>query len=285
MTNILLAHLGHDLRVVARGLLRAPGATLLVVLTLGLAIGANSATFSLIDRVALRPLPVEKPDQLVMLTVYPLPVAGPGFMMGGGRMMGIDYPLFDTLRTALSPYFSATGLRRQWRATLSASPASIEVRSEFVDAGYFRVLGLKALLGRTVLPSDDGQKDGPAIAVLNHGFWMRQFGGDPGIVNRTIRLNNVPMTVVGVLAPGYDGMMAGWQPEVFIPLAMGDQLSMGRMPEGLRLAWNAPGLSMYIATARLRSGVDRERAERELRSVYQRLLEDALGRYPSRRAS
>lgn len=272
--------LAHDLRIVARGLLRSPGVTLLVVLTLGLAIGANSATFSLIDRVALRPLPVEKPEQLVMLTVHPLPHAGPGFMMGGGRMMGIDYPLFDTLRTALSPYFSATSLRRQWRATLSASPTSIEVPTEFVDAGYFRVLGLKALLGRTILPSDDGQKDGPAIAVLNHGFWMRQFGSDPGIIGRTIRLNNVPVTVAGVLAPGYDGMEAGWRPEIFVPLAMSDPLSMAHMPAGLRLAWNAPGVSMYVATARLRPGVERERAERELRSIYQRLLGDALGRVP-----
>ena len=78
-------HLGHDLRVVGRGLLRAPGLTLLVVLTLGIAIGANSATFSLIDRVALRPLPVEKPEQLVMLTAQPLPSRVPASSWAAGR--------------------------------------------------------------------------------------------------------------------------------------------------------------------------------------------------------
>lgn len=86
---------GHDLRLAARGLLRTPGQTLLVVLTLGLAIGANSASFSLVDRVALRPLPIEKPEQLVMLTGQPLPAAGPSFMMGGGKMLGLDYPPYD----------------------------------------------------------------------------------------------------------------------------------------------------------------------------------------------
>jgi hypothetical protein len=219
-------HVGHDLRVVLRGLLRAPALTFLVVLTLGLAIGANSATFSLIDRVALRPLSVEQPEQLVMLTVQPLPAEGPSFMMGGGKMMGMDYPLFRALREALSPMFSATALRRPWRFTLSAAPAAIEIAGEYVNAGYFGVLGLKPLLGRTFAPFDDGQKDGPAIAVLNHGFWMRQFGGDPAIVNRTIRLNNVPLTVVGVLGPGYGGMTSGWRPELFVPLAIRDRLML-----------------------------------------------------------
>jgi len=266
--------LGHDLRVVGRGLLRTPGVTLLIVLTLGLAIGANSATFSLIDRVALRPLPVEKPEQLVMVTAQPLPVVGPSYMMGGGKMMGMDHPLFQALREGLSPMFTAMALRRPWRFTLSAQPSAFEIPGEYVNAGYFRVLGLKAMLGRTFMAADDGHRDGPAMAVLNHGFWMRQFGGDPGIVNRTIRVNNVPLTVVGVLGPGYSGMTSGQRPELFVPLAMFDHLTAALAPPG-RLAWDAPGVSMYIATARLRPGVGRERAERELRAVYQRLLDEA----------
>lgn len=276
-------HLGHDLRLVGRGLLRAPGLTLLVVLTLGMAIGANSATFSLIDRVALRPLPVEKPEELVMLTAQPLPVEGPSYMMGGGKMMGMDHPLFQALREALSPLFSAAALRRPWRFTLSAEPAAIEIGGEYVNAGYFRVLGLTPLLGRTFTTSEDGQKDGPAVAVLNHGFWIRQFGGDPGIVNRTIRLNNVPLTVIGVLRPGYDGMTSGWRPELFVPLAVRDRLTPWQGAASARLTWDAPGVSMYIAIARLRPGVERERAERELRAVYQRLLEEGTRRVPQTR--
>jgi predicted permease len=269
-------HLAHDLRVVGRGLLRAPGLTLLVVSTLGLAIGANSATFCLIDRVALRPLPVEKPEQLVMLTAQPLPREGPGYMMGGGKMLGMDVPLFQALRDGLSPMFTAMALRRPWRFTLSAEPSAIEITGEYVNAAYFRVLGLKALVGRTFVPPDDGQKDGPAIAVLNHGFWMRQFGGDPGVVNRTIRINNVPVTVVGVLGPGYTGMISGQRPELFLPLPLVERLATFNGPASARLAWDAPGVSLYIAVGRLRPEVERIRAERELRLVYQRLLDEAL---------
>ena len=265
----------YDLRVVGRDLLRAPGATILIVLTLGIAIGANSATFSLIDRVALRPLPVAKPEQLVMVTVQPLPVSGPSFMMGGGKMMGISYPLFQSLRASLSHLFSATALRRTWRFTLSGEPSAIEVIGEYVNADYFRVLGLKALLGRTLNETDDRQKDGAAVVVLNHGFWIRQFGGDPNVVNRTIRVNNIPLTVAGVLAPGYNGMIAGQRPELFFPLQMVDRLSTFHGPASARLSWDAPGVSMYVAFGRLRTGVEREQAERELRALYQSLLTDA----------
>ncbi len=267
--------LRHDLRVVGRDLLRAPGSTILIVLTLGIAIGANSATFSLIDRVALRPLPVDKPEQLVMVTVQPLPVSGPSFMMGGGKMMGISYPLFQSLRAGLSHLFSATALRRTWRFTLSGEPSAIEVRGEYVNADYFRVLGLKALLGRTLNEMDDRQKDGAAVVVLNHGFWIRQFGGDPNVVNRTIRVNNIPLTVAGVLAPGYNGMTAGQRPELFFPLQMADRLSTFQGSASARLSWDAPGVSMYVAFGRLRTGVEREQAERELRALYQSLLTDA----------
>jgi predicted permease len=265
----------HDLRVVGRDLLRAPGSTILIVLTLAIAIGANSATFSLIDRVALRPLPVAKPEQLVMVTVQPLPVSGPSFMMGGGKMMGISYPLFQSLRAGLSHLFSATALRRTWRFTLSGEPSAIEVIGEYVNSDYFRVLGLKALLGRTLNKMDDRQKDGTAVVVLNHGFWIRQFGGDPNIVTRTIRVNNIPLTVAGVLAPGYNGMIAGQRPELFFPLQMADRLSTFQGSASARLNWDAPGVSMYVAFGRLRAGVDRKQAERELRALYQSLLTDA----------
>jgi hypothetical protein len=126
--------LAHDLRVVGRGLRRAPGRTLLVVLTLGLAIGVNSATFSLVDRVALRPLPVEKPEELVMVTAHPLPIAGPAYMMGGGKMMGMDVPLFQALRNALSPMFTATAL---WQVQ---TPRAGRARWAFVSRSEHRAV-------------------------------------------------------------------------------------------------------------------------------------------------
>ena len=259
---------GHDLRIVLRGFRQAPAPAILIVLTLGLAIGANSATFSLIDRVALRPLPVEKPFEIVMVNALGLPYRVPGgsVMLNAGKVKGMPYPLFQSLRAGLTGSFSAMGAFRTWELTVSAEPSAFEIHGESVAADYFKVLGLRALVGRTLLPSDEGQRDppslafgtdelrrgravagpgsprpaeedGPAIAVLNHGFWLRQYGGDRSILNRTIRLNNVPFSVVGVLAPGYSGMIRGYRPDVFVPVAMSDQLmpaAWNRAPSGLR---------------------------------------------------
>jgi hypothetical protein len=113
---------------------------------------------------------------------------------------------------------------------------------------------------------------------LNHGFWLRQYGGDRSILNRTIRLNNVPFSVVGVLAPGYSGMIRGYRPDVFVPVAMSDQLmpaAWNRAPSALR-AWDGLTLSLYCAVARLAPGVTREAAERDLRGYYQRLWDDVV---------
>ncbi len=276
-----LERLLRDFRLVLRGLGRAPGPAVLVILTLGLAVGANSATFSLIDRVALRPLPVEKPYELVRVNAPLLPYdSGVGALWrGSGRMKGMAYPLFQSLRDGLSRPFSAMAAYGPWRFTWSAEASAVEISGESVTADYFRVLGLHALVGRTLTPADDGQRDGPAIAVLNHGFWMRQYGKDQSIVGRTIRLNNVPLTVVGVIAPGYSGMTVGQRPDVFVPVAMGDQLEPARRARSPIYAWDGVTNCVYYSIARLEPGVTCEAAERELRACYQRLFDDvARGR-------
>jgi predicted permease len=272
-----LERLPHDLRVVLRGLSRAPGSILLIVVTLGLALGANSATFSLIDRVALRPLAVEQPYEIVMVNAwmlpYPCPCAG---MVPGGKARGMPYPLFQSLRTALTRSFAAMAAYRDQRLTLAGEPSALDISGQLVTGDYFRALGLHAIIGRTLSSADDGQRDGPAIAVLNHGFWMRQYGGDRAIVNRTIRLNNVPFTVVGVLAPGYTGMTVGRGPDVFVPVAISDQLTpLGRALSPF-YAWDSRTFAAYSAIARLAPGTTSEVAERELRVTYQRLWDDVV---------
>jgi predicted permease len=267
--------LRHDLCVVLRGLARAPGPAILIVLTLGLAVGANSATFSLIDRVALRPLSVEKPYEIVAVNAFQLPYGCPCVSGGAGKLGGMTYPLFQSLSAGLTGSFSAMGAFRMLSLTVSAEPSAVEIHGESVTADYFKVLGLHPVLGRTLLGSDEGQRDSPAIAVLNHGFWMRQYGGDRLILNRTIRLNNMPFTVVGVLAPGYIGMVPRYRPDVFVPVAMGDQLLPARLRNPL-LSWDGLTNSAYFTIARLAPGVKREAAERDLRTHYQRLWDDVV---------
>lgn len=269
--------LGHDLRLVFRGFRQTPAPAILIVLTLGLAIGANSATYSLIDRVALRPLPVEKPYEIVMVNALGLPYYLPGGSVtsNAGKVRGMPYPLFQSLRDGLTSSFSAMAAFRGFRLTVSAEPSALEIVGEGVTADYFRVLGLHPLVGRTFTAVEEGQRDGPAIAILNHGFWLRQFGGDRTVLNRTIRLNNVPFTVVGVLAPGYLGMFTWSRPDVFVPVALGDQL---RPPPRQSQAWVWDGMSnrSYFTVARLAPGVTREAAERELQVYYQRLWDDVV---------
>jgi predicted permease len=269
-------HLRHDLRVVLRGLGRAPGTTALIVLTLGLALGTNSATFSLIDRVALRPLSVEKPYEIVMVNAWKLPYPCPCVTLGGGKARGMPYPLFQSLRAALTRPFGAMAAYWDRRFTLAGEPSAVEISGQLVTGDYFRVLGLHALIGRTLSSAEDGQREGLDIAVLNHGFWMRQYGGDRTILNRTIRLNNLPFTVVGVLGPGYSGMTVGQGPDVFVPVAMGDQLMPSGRPRSSFYAWDARTFAAYNAIARLAPGVTPEAAERELRAVYQRLWDDVV---------
>jgi predicted permease len=266
----------RDLLVGLRSLCRMPGVTALVVLTLGLAIGANAAVFSLIDRVALRPLPVEKPEELVSVSAAPLPTpAGGGGIMirRTGRGLEMDYPLVTALRDGLADLFSAVAVRRSWKFT-SAGDTAVEVRGEFVNAEYFTLFGLRTILGRTFTAAETAQRDGPAVVVLNHGFWMRQFGGDRSIVNRTIRLNDVPVTVIGVLRSGYSGTSVGVIPEVFLPLALGDAMSPGAYRR--TFSWDSPHFAVYEMVARLKAGVSRERAEIGARLFYQRLLDAAV---------
>jgi len=270
--------LRRDVLVGLRGLRRMPGVALLVVLTLGLAIGANATVFSLIDRVAMRPLPVDKPQELVLVSAPALPSpphSGGAIMVGGPKSMGMDYPLVTALRDGLADMFSAVAVRRGWRFTLAADTA-IEVRGEFVNAEYFTVFGLRTIAGRTFTAAETAERDGPAVVVLNHGFWVRQFGGDRSIVNRTIRLNNVPVTVIGVLAPGYSGTSVGLTPELFLPLGIGDQVSA--LPKSMPLRWDSPHFSVYMMVARLKPGVDRAHAETAARLLYERLLGEALAR-------
>ena len=266
----------RDLLVGLRGLRRMPGITALVVLTLGIAIGANAAIFSLIDRVALRPLPVDNPQELVSVSALPLPTppSGRGAVMirSGSGGVGVDYPTATALRDGLADLFSVVAVRRSGTFTLAGETA-IEARGEFVSAEYFTLFGLRTIVGRTFTAAETSQRESPAVVVLNHGFWMRQFGGDRSIANRAIRLNDVPVTVIGVLGPGYSGTSVGMIPEVFLPLGLGDAMSpayRGVFP------WDAPNFAVYSMVARLKSGVSRDRAEVAARLVYQRLLDTAV---------
>lgn len=267
----------RDVRLVFRTVARTPGLALLVVLTLGLAVGANAAIFSLIDRVALRPLPVERPDELVMVNAPPLPLWGHSFTVGGGKVSGMDYPLAEALRAGVPNLFSAMGVYRRGLFTLSIEPAAVEIFGDYVNADYFRVYSLRPIVGRTFTSAEDRQEGAAPVVVLNHALWIQQFGADRSILGRTIRLNNVAVTVIGVLGPGYSGTDPARPLQVFLPLGAIDRITPRRV-SGKLFPWNSPALRLCFVVARLRAGIDRERAQQALRARYQVLLDDAIAK-------
>ena len=267
----------RDLRHTGRSLRRAPGFTTVVVATIALAIGANAAVFLLLDQVVLRPLPVAQPSELVIVSVPPLPLekatsAGSGRGPDGQRVFAVSYPLYQTLRRRV-PLFQDVLARRPIRPTLLAGTTPMVADAELVTGNYFDMLGIKAAIGRTLQPDDDHAPVGNAVAVLSHGFWQREFGGDPSVLNRTIRVNNYPLTIVGVAAPGFSGTGGGRGPDFFVPLTMGNQVYQRR---GLDLLSDA--VSHLSVIARLAPGVSREQAEKYLRGVYETLFNEAVGR-------
>jgi predicted permease len=271
--NALRTELLHSIR----SLLRAPGFSLLVIFTLGPAMAANLSVFSLLDGLVLRPLPVERPSELVIANIPPIPTGGPSSssnqVLPGGRILwSASYAQYLAFRDL--NVFHGMAAHYQRPATLSTGSDGGQVKVVLATSNYFGVLGVKASLGRPLTPDDD-RAEGPAVVVLSQGFWQRQFGSEPSIVNRTIRLNQMPMTIVGVAGPGFTGTIAGEAPDAFVPLRMAGIFV--RRP-GFR--YDAPGYRYYTLIARLAPGIDIAEAERATDHLYQQLLAEAIRNAP-----
>ena len=205
----------HDLRQAVRLLVKHPGFTAVAVMSLALGIGANTAIFSLVNALLLRPMPVARPSEIV--SVFTSDFSGPAY----GASSHPDYLDFRRV-DALS------GLAA-WAPTpvaLAQGGESQRLFAEAVSANYFDVLGIRPVMGRGFVPEEDA---GPhAVAVIAHGLWRRAFGGDPGVIGRSVTLNGTPFQVVGVAPPEYVGAMRGLAMDLWIPLSMQDVARTGR---------------------------------------------------------
>src|SRR3989442_8717622 len=207
----------QDLRYGLRMLARNPGFTVVAVLTLALGIGANTAIFSLIDAVLLRALPVTHPEQLVLLRGESPHVVTDS----------LPYPTFAQLRDShvFDGMFAfcylglATGV--------DGKPGIAE--GQLVSGSYFSVLGVQAIAGRTFTPEEDRVPGGDPVAVISYRYWKRQFGLDPAAVGKSITLNGLPFTIIGVSAPRFDGVSVGDAQDIWVPMMMQAQVMNGRM--------------------------------------------------------
>ena len=169
--------LAQDLRFGLRSLRRAPALSAIIVLTLGLGIGANSAIFSLMDQVLLRMLPVRAPEELVLFD-------GPGPYNGRTENdMVFSVPMYRGLQAGSREVLSGMFARYQASATLLVGARSERVAAELVSGDYFDVLGVRPALGRTLGPDDNRVPGGHPQVVLSYGFWQRRFGGSAGVLN------------------------------------------------------------------------------------------------------
>jgi predicted permease len=248
----------QDLRYAARVLRKSPGFTAVVVISLALGIGANTAIFSIVNAFVLRPMPVDNPDRLV--AVY---FTAPRL---GNELEGFSYPdLLDYRKqdTGLSDIMGSTGIP----LSMTAGGEPELIWGEIVTGNYFSGLGVHAVVGRGFLPDEDRAPGKNPVCVLNYNFWKRRFQGDPNVVGKTIKINDHPLTVVGVAPHGFIGtQLANFVPDVWVPAMMQQTIepAYGNYLEGRDNRW-------ISARARLKPGVTRKQAEAALNVVAQRL--------------
>src|SRR5262252_3563224 len=245
----------NELKHAFRQLILRPGLSLIVIVMLALGIGATTAIFSLFYQVLMQPLPVADPGQLVKLTV-------PGKDFGGGRtglavsdwQAAFSYPMFRDLEARQQP-FTGLAAHYDFLANVGSGDRATFERGVLVSGRYFEVLGLHPAVGRFIGPQDEPSVGESAVAVLSYDYWQRQFGGDPGIVDKTVPINGHDLTIVGVAPEGFQGAMLGWNPQVYVPLT----LRWLMQPEEVRGDENRFSYWIYIL-ARLKPGVSVEQA-------------------------
>ena len=241
----------QDLRYGARQLVKRPGFTLLAIISMALGIGANAAIFSLVDTVAFRPLPVRNASELQELY---------GTLHNGADYSIQSYLNYKDYRDR-NQVFSGLIAYRLIVASLSHNGNNERVWGAVVSSNYFDVLGVPPMLGRGFLPEEEQTPKSHPVAVLSYTCWQKRFASDPSIVGRTISLNNVPFTVVGVAPKGFFGTEVAYAPEMWAPLMMGPVIEPGS-------TWleNRDSNNLFVV-GRLKPGVTKAQAEASLKAL------------------
>lgn len=259
----------RDLRHGARLMWKQPAFTLSALAVLALGIGANTAIFSLVNAFLLKPLVIERPEELV--GVYNRDAAKPD------SYRGFSHATYQELRQSAGSVFSDLTAHNMALVGLSdetpGAPASdsATTRRVFVDLGaanYFRTLGVPLHRGRTFTPEEERPGAAIPVAIVSHSFWKRH-GSDPALVGKTLRLNGIVCTIVGVAAPGFSGTTALFSAEMYLPLGMHDALSNRFGGDARTLA--DPDNSALILLGRLRPGLTLAGADAQLAALSKNL--------------
>ena len=247
----MFSDLGHDLRYGLRMLTKNPAFTAIAVLALALGIGANTAIFSVVNAILLRPLPFKNPDELVMVWENATHQGFPKNTPSPANFL--DWREQNTVFTGISAMAT-----RSFNLTGVGEPERLDGRR--VSANIFDLLGVRPILGRTFVAEED--QPGMRVALLNEMLWKRRFGSDPSVIGRALMLNGESYTVIGVLPrnvrlPGF----GNWHDQIWVPLAFPPEEATAR------------GSHFLQAIARMKPGVTLEKAQAEMETIAARLAQ------------
>ena len=235
----------QDLRYALRGLRKQRAFTAVAVITLALGIGANSAIFTVINTVLLKPLPYADPEQLVVLTETL-----------SDRPVGASFPNFVDFRNQNSVFQNTMAVRTRESFNLTGVGESERLQGRLVSANFLATLGIKPIRGRDFLASEDEAGSSPVV-IISHALWQRRFGADESLIGKTLTLNSQQYTVVGITPPDF---RFGTDADLMVPI--------GLSAERFKLRGKDPGVAAF---ARLKSGVSIEQANAELNTIAARL--------------
>ncbi len=246
----------QNLRYALRVLGKQPLFTAIVILTFALGIGANTAVFSVLNAVLLRPLPFHEPQNLVALGEYDTrEKADPGT-----EIDSISYLDYVDFRDQSQVFDRVAVYTNQSVSTLTDGNEATHVQGEAVSADLFPLLGVQPFLGRVFLPNED--EPGNHVVILGHDLWQRRFGGDRGIIGRTVTLDGQPFQVIGVMPPRFTFPISAISPELWVPMSM-----LRESKDGSKPVTETRDTVFFFCIARLKPGVSIQQAQANIDTV------------------
>jgi predicted permease len=273
-----MENLIKDIRFGLRGLLKRPAFTIVALVILALGIGANTAIFTLINAVVLKPLPVNKPEELVVFNVGP----GEGTStyadtdIPPGRRDRYSYAIYRYLREhdpsfqELSAFRSGESRLSVRRSDAPAGEAAQRAQGHLVSGNYFAVLGVNAMQGR-VLTNEDDAPAAPPTAVISNGYWQQKLNSDPQVVGKSVLLNGTAFTIVGVMPPQFFGIRVRRSPDFWLPLRFQPEIELRKSYlEDKNVYW-------LNLVGRLNPGIQLAQAQAAVNVEYRQVLTEQAG--------
>jgi len=242
----------QDVRYALRMLARSPGFAAVVILTLALGVGVNTAFFSVANFVVLRPLPVRDPGQLVVLATH---------QKATSEILDVSYPDFLDYRKQSSAFSDMLAYKLGFDGFATDNHAD-HIISSYVTGNYFSMLGIQPALGRLIEPSEGWTPGADPVVVLGYAYWQRRFGGDPGVVGKKALLNGKPVTIVGVTPRQFSGAYYFLEMDAYVPISQAIPAT-----DSFWTARNRRGEAGLFVLARLKPGVSMKRARASLNVV------------------